>query len=198
MAKTTAGSFSVTLETQESRPGGNVVHTWGTPQDWFLKLKDGQRLHLLVEIEKFVHKDSSEDHLLNWYDSCETTSGGDQEEYGTVTILGSETQDRMDLGEMEVSSTSFVGDMEPISVSPLAMAPPPLDGGDFVMNALCGDNDGCSKLSDWVNRRYKAFGKLLGSSYEGYEREVIVLLVSIEARWDQRKPVQAEHCTPKK
>ena len=104
----------------------------------------------------------------------------------------------VDLEGVEVSGTTLDGEMEPISISPLAMAPPPLDGGDFVMNALCGDNDGCSKLSDWVNRRYKAFGKLVGSSYEGYEREVIVLLVSIEARWDQRKPVQSEHCTPKK
>jgi hypothetical protein len=60
------GSFSVTLETQESRPGGCVAHAWGTPQDWFLKLKDGQRLRLPLEIEKFVLKSSSQDHLLNW------------------------------------------------------------------------------------------------------------------------------------
>ena len=68
---------------------GNVVHTWGTPQDWFLELKDGQRLHLPMEIEKFAHKEISEDHLLNWYDSYEVTSCGDQEEYGTVTLMGS-------------------------------------------------------------------------------------------------------------
>jgi hypothetical protein len=114
-------------------------------------------------------------------DSSETTSGGDPEEYGTMTILGSETQDRMELGGMEVSGDSFVRDMEPILVSPLAMAPPPLDGGDSVTIGPCGEVDECSELSNWVNGRYKAFGKLVSASYEGYEKEVIALLVSIEA-----------------
>jgi hypothetical protein len=59
LAKTKADSFSVTLENLELWPVGNVVHTWGTPQDWVLELKDGQRLHLPMEIEKFVHKEIS-------------------------------------------------------------------------------------------------------------------------------------------
>ena len=121
-------AFSVSLENQEMRPGGNVVHAWGTPQDWFLELKDGQRLRLLVEIEKSAPIAQPEDNLLNWYDSCETTSCGDQDEHGTMTILGSETSNRLDLEGMEVSDTTFGGDMEPISVSPLAMAPPPWGG----------------------------------------------------------------------
>ena len=123
-----AVSFSVSLENQEMRPGGNVAHAWGTPQDWFLELKDGQRLRLLVEIEKSAPIAQPEDNLLNWYDSCETTSCGDQDEHGTMTILGSETSNRLDLEGMKVSDTTFGGDMEPISVSPLAMAPPPWGG----------------------------------------------------------------------
>ena len=129
LAKTKANSFSVTLENLELWPVGDVVHALGTPQDWFLKLKDGQRLHLPVEIEKSVHKEISEDHLLNWYDSCEATSYGDQEEYGTVTLMGSEIQDMVDLVGVEVAGTTLDGEMEPISVNPLAMAPPQLDGG---------------------------------------------------------------------
>jgi hypothetical protein len=192
------GSFSVTLGPQESRPGDCVAHAWGTPQDWFLELKDGQRLRLPVEIEKSILNSSSHDHLLNWCDAIETTSGGDPEEYGTVTILGSETQDRMELGDMEVSGDTFVEHMEPISVSPLAMAPPPLDGGESVTFGPCGEFDECSELSEWVNGRYKAFGKLVGAYCEGYEREVIALLVSIKARRNQRKPVSVGHRTPKK
>ena len=65
-------------------------------------------------------------------------------------------------------------------------------------NGPGGANDECSELSDWVTGRYKAFGKLVGASYEGHEREVIALLVSIEARRNERKPVQVAHRTPKK
>ena len=194
-ATPTAESFFVSLATQALRPSGTVVHAWGTPQDWFLELKDGQRLQLLVEIEKSVHTEIDDDHLLNWYESCETNSYGDQEEYGAMTMVDSEIQDRMDLEGMEVSENTFDGELEPI---PLAMAPPPLNGGDSVKNILCENHDGCFKISDWVNGRYKAFGKLVGVSYEGYEREVIALLVSIEARRNQRKPAHAEHRTPKK
>ncbi|GMY33348.1 hypothetical protein FCV25MIE_28590, partial [Fagus crenata] len=176
-AKPKADSCSVTLATQDSRPGGTVVHAWGTPQEWFLELKDGQRLRLPVEIEKSVHLEIAEDHLLSWYESCEADSSGDQEEYGTMTVVDSETQDQMDVEGMEVSDDTFDGEMEPI---PLAMAQPPLEGGDSVKNILCENHDGCSEISDWVNGRYKAFGKLVGASYEGYEREVIALLISIE------------------
>ncbi|GMY20141.1 hypothetical protein FCV25MIE_15380, partial [Fagus crenata] len=126
-------SFSVTLATQDSRPGGTVVHAWGTPQDWFLELKDGQWLCLPVEIEKSVHIEIAEDHLLSWYESCEADSSGDQEEYGTMTMVDSETQDRMNVEGMEVSDSTFDGEMEPI---PLAMAHPPLEGGDSVKNTL--------------------------------------------------------------
>jgi hypothetical protein len=112
-----------------------------------------------------------------------------------MTMVDSEIQDRMDLEGMEVSENTFDGELEPI---PLAMAPPPLDGGNSAKNILCENHDGCFKIYDWVNGRYKAFGKLVGASHEGYEREVIALLVSIKARLNQRKPAHAEHRTPKK
>ncbi len=50
-----------------------------------------------------------------------------------------------------------------------------------------GDKDYGRKASDWVLRRQKAVGKLLGASYEGYEQAVSNLLMDIEARHIQRK-----------
>ncbi len=46
-----------------------------------------------------------------------------------MTLMGSEIQDMVDLEGVEVSGNTLDGEMEPISVSPLAMAPPQLDGG---------------------------------------------------------------------
>ena len=40
----------------------------------------------------------------------------------------------MDLEGVEVSGTTLDGEMEPISISPLAMAPPQLDRGDSLTN----------------------------------------------------------------
>ena len=101
----------------------------------------------------------------------------------------------MDVEGMEVSDNTFDGEMEPI---PLAMAHPLIEGGDSVKNILCENHEGCPEIFDWVNARYKAFRKLVGASYEGYEREVIALLISIEARRNQRKPAHTEPRTPKK
>ncbi len=43
------------------------------------------------------------------------------------------------------------------------------------------------KPSDWVQRKQKGVGKVLGASYEGYEQAVTKLLMDIEARHLQRK-----------
>jgi hypothetical protein len=41
--------------------------------------------------------------------------------------------------------------------------------------------------SEWVTRKQKGVGKVLGASYEGYEQTVTELLMDIEARYLQRK-----------
>lgn len=43
------------------------------------------------------------------------------------------------------------------------------------------------KPSNWVQRKEKGVGKLLGASYSGYEQVVTKLLMDIEARHLQRK-----------
>ncbi len=73
-------------------------------------------------------------------------------------------------------------DSEPITVEPLAIVIPQGVGGPGHENAGIG-----RKPSDWVLRKEKGVGKVLGASYEGYEQVVTELLMEIEARHLQRK-----------
>ena len=41
---------------------------------------------------------------------------------------------------------------------------------------------GPQTYSEWVLQKHKAFGKLVGASYEGYEERVLEVLVAIDAR----------------
>jgi hypothetical protein len=88
--------------------------------------------------------------------------------------------------------------MEPISIHPLAIAPP--QEAEVVSSEIIQSmgNDGHSRLSDWVNGRLKAFGELVGAAYEGYEGVVIVILVSIESQRNQNKLETSEQCKKKK
>jgi hypothetical protein len=74
-------------------------------------------------------------------------------------------------------------DSEPLSVEPLAVAFPSgtKNAGDKV------GKDYRRKASDWVLRKQKAIGKLLGARYVGYEQAVEDLLMDIEAQHIQRK-----------
>jgi hypothetical protein len=72
-------------------------------------------------------------------------------------------------------------DLVPISVEPLAVAFPVENPG------IKEDRSLVRKPSDWVLRREKAIGKVLGANYEGYEEAVTELLMDIEARQLQRK-----------
>ena len=74
-------------------------------------------------------------------------------------------------------------DLEVIKVEPLAMViPPGVDGSVSEVNTSMG-----GQPSDWVMRKEKGVGKILGANYEGYEQAVIELLMDIEARHIQRK-----------
>jgi hypothetical protein len=81
-----------------------------------------------------------------------------------------------------------VGDTEqkelvPLNVEPLAVAFPV----DVENHGSTDDGSFVSQSSDWVQRRQKAIGKVLGANYEGYEQAVTALLMDIEARHLQRK-----------
>jgi hypothetical protein len=84
--------------------------------------------------------------------------------------------------------TDGVGDTEqkelvPLNVEPLAVAFPV----DVENHGSTDDGSFVSQSSDWVQRRQKAIGKVLGANYEGYEQAVTALLMDIEARHLQRK-----------
>ena len=74
-------------------------------------------------------------------------------------------------------------DLVPLNVEPLAVAF--LDGVENHGGQAAGSYG--SQSSDWVQRRQKAIGKMLGANYEGYEQAVTVLVMDIEARHLQRK-----------
>jgi hypothetical protein len=71
----------------------------------------------------------------------------------------------------------------PLNVEPLAVAFP----ADVENHGSKDDGSFVSQSSDWVQRRQKAIGKVLGANYEGYEQAITVLLMDIEARHLQRK-----------
>uniref|UniRef100_A0A2N9I916 Reverse transcriptase domain-containing protein n=1 Tax=Fagus sylvatica TaxID=28930 RepID=A0A2N9I916_FAGSY len=65
--------------------------------------------------------------------------------------------------------------------------PPGVEGSVPEVNTSLG-----RQPSDWVLRKEKGVGIILGASYEGYEQAVITLLMDIEARHIQRKAVMVE------
>ena len=72
---------------------------------------------------------------------------------------------------------------EPIRVEPLVVV---LPLGLEVRSSDTDRNFGVKPL-DWVQRKQKGVGKVLGASYEGYEQAATKLLMDIEARHLQRK-----------
>ena len=94
-------------------------------------------------------------------------------------------QIEVEKGALEIVGEAIKGqnDSEPLSVEPLAVAFP---SGAETAGDKVGKDYG-RKASDWVLRKQKAIGKLLGANYEGYEEAVEKLLLDIEARHIQRK-----------
>uniref|UniRef100_A0A2N9FRM3 Reverse transcriptase domain-containing protein n=1 Tax=Fagus sylvatica TaxID=28930 RepID=A0A2N9FRM3_FAGSY len=191
---------------------GVVDRSWGSSRDWFIDLRNGRRIRIPVDLRTPVAdgcspEDAITQKLIQWVssqridhdsgkDSCDGDGGSD---WGTVGMdLGLKPQLRnvggamsnLDPGEVETEIMVLDGedpegqkDLEPLSVEPLAVAFP-----SGIENA--GDKVGKDyrrKASDWVLRRQKAVGKLLGASYVGYEQAVEDLLMDIEARHIQRK-----------
>ena len=208
---------------------GMVDRSWGTPQDWFLELRDGRRLRIPVDIrtpvadgcltedvltQKLIQWASSQRALLDSGDEDDDSDWGSlgmdygSEDTGMVSELEGVTdcvglghdlalvttnggemsgsdQIEDENGALVVDGEAVEGqkDAEPLSVEPLAVAFP--SGAETAGNKVGKDNG--RKASDWVLRRQKAIGKLLGANYEGYEQAVEKLLLDIEARHIQRK-----------
>ena len=194
-------TFSVRFGDFEGGNVGNVAHAWGTSSEWYIELRDGQRLCLLMELvppatpNAMEHQDTDDDilSLLDWYDSGELYVGGVHDEDGILSIANSAHQDDADVGSMRAHYLPQEGEMEPLSVSPLAVAPPQADEVHKIEGH--GSTNG---LSHWVDENLKAFGELVGTSFEGYEEDVIALLVSIEARRNQHQPPTCDNRSARK
>lgn len=158
---------------------GEVARAWGSAQEWFLELKDGKRLRLPVEVTlpptiSEMGTKEGEDQSL-WSKSCgEGSLWEDQVDAGAQDEIDTE-QDLEGLGNTLVALEE---DLEPISISPLAVVPP---AEIHTMELIAGAQEGTPNLSYWVNMKRKAFGKYIGTSYEGHEEAVTNLLVAIEA-----------------
>ena len=139
-----------------------VDRTWGTANDWFIDLQDGRRLRLPMDIQRSdVGQSSLEDEdpttqkLIQWLVS--------QQYFGK-----SDTDAEMEWGGsgwdfgLELAVVEFVlagdgdGDIEPLSVTPLAMEIPLVeDEGlfDFLKTPV-------SNPSEWMELKRKWFGKI--------------------------------------
>ena len=104
-------------------------------------------------------------------------SGGEPFSSESLTLLNGDLAGP-NVGGVEGSEAS-----EPVRVELLAIVIP---HGAEVSGFEVGRGVGRKPL-DWVMRKEKGVGKVLGASYEGYEQAVIELLMDIEARHIERK-----------
>ena len=74
---------------------------------------------------------------------------------------------------------------EPMVIQPISMVCPLLDAPSTIETPRIGFYQ--NPPFEWVMSQMKAFGELVGASYEGYEEEVISLLQKIEMRRPQPK-----------
>jgi hypothetical protein len=74
---------------------------------------------------------------------------------------------------------------EPMVIQPISMVCPLLDVPSTTETPRIGFYQ--NPPSEWVMSQMKAFGELVGASYEGYEKEVISILQKIEMRRPQPK-----------
>ena len=137
-----------------------VDWAWGTSQEWFLELKDGQRLRISEGIRSVT---PMVDDRLTW----RVQQWVDAQRYD-----GSETE----LARVTKEDSVLEEGGEAILAEPLAMVMPPEDG-TCVLAEL-----GKQVHSDWVLNKLKAFGKLVGASYECFEEQVLEVLMAIDAQ----------------
>ena len=196
---------------------GEVNRTWGSAHDWFIELRDGRRFRLPVDLRAPVPDSSNEGDvitkkLLQWLSSQQedrdSGEGEDDSEWAmdsdsaadrdglALTVTPEQELPMIGISKGEFSDEALSGVMggdpqghasfEPIRVEPLAVVLP--------LGLENSGNEAVSSLgsvgrtpSEWVKRKLKGVGKVLGASYEGYEQTVTELLMDIDARYLQRK-----------
>uniref|UniRef100_A0A2N9HAI3 Reverse transcriptase zinc-binding domain-containing protein n=1 Tax=Fagus sylvatica TaxID=28930 RepID=A0A2N9HAI3_FAGSY len=165
-----------------------------------------------VITQKLIHWVSSQREAIESDDDMEVSVGGmlgledgsdsvsALSEYGVADSL-ERNEKELSMGELLVPDGVIDGvgdagqkDLVPLNVEPLAVAfPVGVENHGIGVENHGSKDDGSlvSQPSDWVQRRQKAIGKVLGASYESYEQAVTVLLKDIEARHLQQKATMA-------
>uniref|UniRef100_A0A2N9GEX2 Reverse transcriptase domain-containing protein n=1 Tax=Fagus sylvatica TaxID=28930 RepID=A0A2N9GEX2_FAGSY len=181
--------------TRQYSPGGQaqgsaeVNRTWGSTRDWFIELRDGRRLRIPVDL-RAPHRAG-----------FSTRRGCDYKKafsigYRRIGKIEIQEKGRMTLNGIWILALSRTVMVFPLSVIPeqeLAMIGEPLAvvlplGLEHSGNEAARSSGSAGRTpSEWVIRKQKGVGKVLGASYEGYEQIVTELLMDIEARYLQRK-----------
>uniref|UniRef100_A0A2N9FWW1 Reverse transcriptase domain-containing protein n=1 Tax=Fagus sylvatica TaxID=28930 RepID=A0A2N9FWW1_FAGSY len=162
----------------------SVDRCWNNEGDWFLELKNGQRLRLPMELRSSCASEAPtadiSPRMLQWVDPFKERLGefSDGAEWGAEGI-DTESEHSwlsfMERGE-EIGGEDHT---ETLDVTPLAMAVP-LE----TLTTVVEDSQAVlpQSPSERVLQQLKAIGKFLGASYKGNEEEVMGLLMSIDAR----------------
>jgi hypothetical protein len=146
-----------------------VAHHMG----WFLQLNDGRRL----VIPNFLQQPWSR--VGDFLDESTTFMPKLVPRPADIDAGGLEVEITRSKGFPAGLEMVPVQASEPIMVEPLSMICPLLEASHssgFYQNPP----------SDWVVGQMKAFGELVGASYEGYEDEVMALLQKIELQRPQQ------------
>ena len=93
-------------------------------------------------------------------------------------VPGSESE----MWEFDERLRSCEGGDEPLVVVPLATKGPVESESSHVKEIECKESMDNSQLLQWVTNKIKAFKKSVGTSLEGFEEQIIGLLLAIEAR----------------
>jgi hypothetical protein len=145
---------------------------WGTSKEWFLELKDGQRLRIPEGIRSVTPMADNRltKRVQQWME--EQRYGGSESTEEEKKWVGVET----DLALVTKEDSIPEDEGEAMVVAPLAVMMP----SEVEAHGLT--KVGPQTYSEWVLQKHKAFGKLVGASYEGYEERVLEVLAAIDAR----------------
>ena len=166
---------------------GDLDKSWGNSKDWILQLCDGRQLVLPLSLYRSPNSmsvcSSLEGECVpgneSYTNEGERVTWADEGE-GLVesVVLGSESE----WWEFGDRLRSCEGGDEPLVVVPLATEGLVELVTSPVKEIGCKESVDNCQLSQWVTNRIKAFKKSVGTSLEGFEEQIIGLLLAIEAR----------------
>uniref|UniRef100_A0A2N9EI09 Reverse transcriptase domain-containing protein n=1 Tax=Fagus sylvatica TaxID=28930 RepID=A0A2N9EI09_FAGSY len=172
---------------------GAVTKTWGSSSEWFIDLCDGRRVRLPMDMHNPVadHDIETTQKLIQWVSSHQDEFDMGCEDDGS-TWGSQELEDGSEHSKTMMIKSGIVESEEemPIMVELAIEVPTAMehDSGEEVK--AFGRTP-----SEKVLRKLRGVGKVLGASFEGYER-VLELLMDIEARHKQKQDGALCSCRP--